>query len=305
MSDFKLVSPYRPAGDQPAAISELVAGIENGDRYQTLLGITGSGKTRTIASVIEKTGKPALVMSHNKTLAAQLYRELSDFFPDNCVEFFISYYDYYQPEAYIVSQDKYIEKDLSINDEIQRLRLRATSSLLSGRRDVIIVSSVSCIYGIGSPSEYEKLIIRLHTGQEMVRNKLLYDLVELHYSRNDQQFEQATFRVRGDVVDLFPAYSEHALRISFWGDEIETMSLFDPISGELLEETEQFNIYPASHYVTTRDRLDTAIEQIRDELDLRLHILRSEEKYHEAQRLEQRTLFDIEMMREIGFCPGI
>ncbi|TVQ70832.1 MAG: excinuclease ABC subunit UvrB [Balneolaceae bacterium] len=305
MSDFKLVSPYKPAGDQPKAITELLDGIRKGDRYQTLLGITGSGKTRTMASVVEKIGKPTLVMSHNKTLAAQLYREFSDFFPENCVEFFISYYDYYQPEAYLVSQDKYIEKDLSINDEIQRLRLRATSSLLSGRSDVIIVSSVSCIYGIGSPSEYEQLIIRLKTGEEIPRNKLLYDLVDLHYSRNDHQFERAKFRVRGDVVDIYPAYSEHALRISFWGDEIETLTLFDPETGELLEETDQFFIYPASHYVTTKGRLKTAIEQIRDELDLRLDVLRSEEKYLEAQRLEQRTMFDIEMMQEIGFCPGI
>ncbi len=305
MSDFKLVSPYKPAGDQPKAIDELVDGIWKGDRFQTLLGITGSGKTRTMASVIEKTGKPALVMSHNKTLAAQLYRELSDFFPENCVEFFISYYDYYQPEAYITAQDKYIEKDLSINDEIQRLRLRATSSLLSGRHDVIIVSSVSCIYGIGSPSEYEQLIIRLKTGEEMPRNKLLYDLVDLHYSRNDHQFERAKFRVRGDVVDLFPAYSEHALRISFWGDEIESLTLFDPDTGELLEEVTQFFVYPASHYVTTKERLKTAIDQIRDELHLRLDVLRAEEKYIEAQRLEQRTMFDIEMMQEIGFCPGI
>ncbi len=305
MSDFKLASPFKPAGDQPQAIAELVDGINENEKFQTLLGITGSGKTRTMASVIESTGKPTLVMSHNKTLAAQLYRELSDFFPDNCVEFFISYYDYYQPEAYIASQDKYIEKDLSINDEIQRLRLRATSSLLSGRRDVIIVSSVSCIYGIGSPSEYEKLIINLKTGNEIPRNKLLYDLVELHYSRNDHQFERARFRVRGDVVDLFPAYSEHALRISFWGDEIESLTLFDPETGELLEEVDQFFIYPASHYVTTKARLKQAIDQIRDELEIRLDILRAEEKYIEAQRLEQRTMFDIEMMQEIGFCPGI
>ncbi len=305
MSDFKLVSPFQPAGDQPRAIAELLEGIRRGDTFQTLLGITGSGKTRTMASVIEQIGRPTLVMSHNKTLAAQLYRELSDFFPHNCVEFFISYYDYYQPEAYIVSQDKYIEKDLSINDEIQRLRLRATSSLLSGRSDVIIVSSVSCIYGIGSPSEYEQLIIRLKTGEEIPRNKLLYDLVDLHYSRNDHQFERAKFRVRGDVVDLYPAYSEHALRISFWGDEIETLTLFDPDTGELLEEVDQFFIYPASHYVTTKGRLKTAIDQIRDELHLRLDVLRSEEKYLEAQRLEQRTMFDIEMMQEIGFCPGI
>ncbi len=305
MSEFKLVSPYKPSGDQPAAIEELVRGVNGDERFQTLLGITGSGKTRTVASVIEETGKPTLVMSHNKTLAAQLYRELSDFFPDNCVEFFISYYDYYQPEAYISSQDKYIEKDLSINDEIQRLRLRATSSLLSGRKDVIIVSSISCIYGIGSPSEYAKLIINLKVGEEVNRKKLLYDLVDLHYSRNDHEFERSKFRVRGDVVDLYPAYSEHALRIEFWGDEIDKLTLFDPDTGALLEETDQFFIYPASHYVTSKERLKTAIAQIQDELDLRLDILRSEEKFVEAQRLEQRTMFDVEMMQEIGFCPGI
>lgn len=305
MSQFKLHSPYPPAGDQPKAIEELVAGINNQDKYQTLLGITGSGKTRTVASVVEKVQKPTLVMSHNKTLAAQLYRELSDFFPDNCVEFFISYYDYYQPEAYISQQDKYIEKDLSINEEIQRLRLRATSSLLSGRRDVIIVSSVSCIYGIGSPSEYKKLIIQLETGMEIPRNKLLYDLIDLHYARNDFEFKRATFRVRGDQIDLIPAYSEHALRLTFWGEEIEEMQIFDPETGEILESVDQFTIYPASHYVTTKGTLERSIEQIRKELDVRLEVLRSEEKFLEAHRLEQRTIFDIEMMQEIGYCNGI
>jgi excinuclease ABC subunit B len=305
MSKFKLHSPWPPAGDQPNAIRELSEGIEAGDKFQTLLGITGSGKTRTIAGVMENVQKPALVMSHNKTLAAQLYRELSDFFPENRVEFFISYYDYYQPEAYISSQDKYIEKDLSINDEIQRLRLRATSSLLSGKRDVIIVSSVSCIYGIGSPSEYEKLIIRLETGVEIPRNKLLYDLVDLHYRRDDFEFRRGSFRVRGDVVDLFPAYSDEALRITFWGDEIESMELFDPDTGNVIEEVQQFMVYPASHYVTTKGRLDEAISQIRDEMHWRVDILQKEEKFLEAKRLEQRTLFDIEMMQEIGYCSGI
>jgi excinuclease ABC subunit B len=305
MSKFKLHSPWPPAGDQPNAIRELTEGIEAGDKFQTLLGITGSGKTRTIAGVMENVQKPALVMSHNKTLAAQLYRELSDFFPENRVEFFISYYDYYQPEAYISSQDKYIEKDLSINDEIQRLRLRATSSLLSGKRDVIIVSSVSCIYGIGSPSEYEKLIIRLETGVEIPRNKLLYDLVDLHYRRDDFEFRRGSFRVRGDVVDLFPAYSDEALRITFWGDEIESMELFDPDTGNVIEEVQQFMVYPASHYVTTKGRLDEAISQIRDEMHWRVDILQKEEKFLEAKRLEQRTLFDIEMMQEIGYCSGI
>lgn len=305
MSHFDLQSPWPPAGDQPQAIEELVAGLGNGDKYQTLLGITGSGKTRTVADVIDQVERPTLVMSHNKTLAAQLYRELSDFFPNNKVEFFISYYDYYQPEAYLSSQDKYIEKDLSINDEIQRLRLRATSSLLSGRRDVIIVSSVSCIYGIGSPSEYEKLIINLETGMEIPRNKLLYDLVDLHYTRNDREFTRGTFRVRGDVVDLYPAYAEDGLRISFWGDEIEKMEIVDTESGNVLETVEEFRIYPASHYVTTESRLNDAIDQIRDELNWRIGTLDDEGKYLEAKRLEQRTLFDIEMMQEIGYCSGI
>lgn len=305
MSDFKLISPHSPAGDQPAAIKELTEGLLRGDTHQTLLGITGSGKTRTIASVIEQVKRPTLVMSHNKTLAAQLYREFSDFFPENCVEFFISYYDYYQPEAYMVSQDKYIEKDLSINDEIQRLRLRATSSLLSGRRDVIIVASVSCIYGIGSPSEYAKLIIQLNVGDSIPRNKLLYDLVDLHYHRNDIEFKRAAFRVRGDVVDLYPAYSDAGLRISFWGDEIESMSIFDPDTGKVQDKVDQFIIYPASHYVTSKDRLEESIKQIRDELDWRMDVLRSEDKHIEAHRLDQRTVFDIEMMREVGYCSGI
>ncbi|HET6528931.1 MAG TPA: excinuclease ABC subunit UvrB [Balneolaceae bacterium] len=305
MSKFDLQSPWPPAGDQPKAIEELVAGIESGDKYQTLLGITGSGKTRTVADVIDQVERPTLVMSHNKTLAAQLYRELSDFFPDNRVEFFISYYDYYQPEAYLSAQDKYIEKDLSINEEIQRLRLRSTSSLLSGRRDVIIVSSVSCIYGIGSPSEYEKLIITLKTGTEIPRNKLLYDLVDLHYTRNDREFSRGTFRVRGDVVDLYPAYAEDGLRISFWGDEIEKMEIVDTNTGNVIDTVQEFRIYPASHYVTTQARLEEAIDQIRDELHWRVGTLDDEGRFLEAKRLEQRTLFDIEMMQEIGYCSGI
>lgn len=305
MSEFNLHSPWEPAGDQPQAIEELTEGVQHGDKFQTLLGITGSGKTRTVAGVIENVQKPTLVMSHNKTLAAQLYRELSDFFPENRVEFFISYYDYYQPEAYISTQDKYIEKDLSINEEIQRLRLRATSSLLSGRRDVIIVSSVSCIYGIGSPSEYEKLIINLETGIEIPRNTLLYDLVDLHYNRNDLDFTRGTFRVRGDVVDVYPAYSEEGLRVSFWGDEIENLEVFDVDSGEVLDQVDEFRIYPASHYVTSQGRLEEAIEQIREEMHWRVEILQDEQRFLEAKRLEQRTLFDIEMMQEIGYCSGI
>lgn len=305
MSEFKLISPFKPAGDQPTAIADLTEGVNAGDKFQTLLGITGSGKTRTIANVLENVQKPTLVMSHNKTLAAQLFRELSDFFPDNRVEFFISYYDYYQPEAYLSAQDKYIEKDLSINEEIQRLRLRATSSLLSGRRDVIIVSSVSCIYGIGSPSEYAKLIVSLNTGMEIPRNKLLYDMVDLHYTRNDHDFKRGVFRVRGDVIDVYPAYSDEGLRISMWGDEIEKMQLFNTDSGDIIEEVNEFKIYPASHYVTTKSRLESSIQQIRDELQWRTKVLIDEEKFLEAKRLEQRTLFDIEMIQEIGYCSGI
>ena len=305
MAQFKLHSPYEPAGDQPTAIAELTEGINAGDQFQTLLGITGSGKTRTVANVIENVEKPTLVMSPNKTLAAQLYRELSDFFPENRVEFFISYYDYYQPEAYISTQDKFIEKDLSINEEIQRLRLRATSSLLSGRRDVIIVSSVSCIYGIGSPSEYEKLILTLKKGQEIPRNTILYDLVDLHYNRNDLDFKRGTFRVRGDVIDVYPAYSDEGLRITQWGDEIESLQLFDVNDGTVHESVEEFRVYPASHYVTSKSRLEQSIEQIREELEWRRQVLVDEEKFLEAKRIEQRTLFDIEMIQEIGYCSGI
>lgn len=305
MSEFNLQSPFNPAGDQPNAIKELTEGLNSGDKFQTLLGITGSGKTRTVASVIENVQRPTLVMSHNKTLAAQLYRELSDFFPDNRVEFFISYYDYYQPEAYMSAQDKYIEKDLSINEEIQRLRLRATSSLLSGRRDVVIVSSISCIYGIGSPSEYAKLIVSLETGMNIPRNTLLYDLVDLHYNRNDNEFKRGTFRVRGDIIDVYPAYSDEGLRISQWGDEIESLQLFDVDTGDIKETVNEFKIYPASHYVTTKSRLEESIKQIREELQWRTKVLIDEEKFLEAKRIEQRTLFDIEMIQEIGYCSGI
>jgi len=305
MSEFKLQSPFNPAGDQPSAIKELTEGLNAGDKFQTLLGITGSGKTRTVASVVENVQRPTLVMSHNKTLAAQLFRELSDFFPDNRVEFFISYYDYYQPEAYMSAQDKYIEKDLSINEEIQRLRLRATSSLLSGRRDVIIVSSVSCIYGIGSPSEYAKLIVSLEVGTEIPRNTLLYDLVDLHYNRNDNEFKRGTFRVRGDVIDVYPAYSDEGLRVSMWGDEIESLQLFDVNTGNIIENVNEFKIYPASHYVTTKSRLEESIKQIREELQWRTKVLTDEGKFLEAKRIEQRTIFDIEMIQEIGYCSGI
>lgn len=305
MSIYDLHSPWPPAGDQPNAIEELTQGVMAGDKHQTLLGITGSGKTRTIAGVIENVERPVLVMSHNKTLAAQLYREFCDFFPENRVEFFISYYDYYQPEAYISKSDKYIEKDLSINEQIQKLRLRATSSLLSGRRDVIIVSSISCIYGIGSPSEYAKLILNLKVGDEIPRNKMLYDLVDLHYSRNDVEFTPGRFRVRGDVTDIYPAYSDDGLRVTFWGDEIESMERFDPETGGTIEKVDEFRIFPASHYVTTKGRMTETIDLIRQELWDRVEVFKSEQRHLEAKRLEQRTLFDLEMMQEVGYCNGI
>ncbi len=304
---FDLVSDFEPTGDQPKAISELVEGIERGDDYQTLLGATGTGKTFTVANVIEEVNQPTLIMSHNKTLAAQLYGELKQFFPNNAVEYFISYYDYYQPEAYIVPNDKYIEKDMSINDRIERLRLRATSQLVSGRDDVIVVASVSCIYGLGSPEEFRKQIVQLEPGQEIERNDLLRKLINIFYTRNDLEFQPGTFRVRGDVVDVFPAYLEdQAVRIEFWGDEIDRLSFFEPESGRDLESVDgTFTLYPAQIFVTPEDRLQTAIENIQEELRWRLAVLREEGKMVEAQRLEQRTMFDIEMMQEVGYCSGI
>ncbi len=306
-NQFQLVSDFEPMGDQPKAIRELVEGIERGDEYQTLLGATGTGKTFTIANVIEEINKPTLVMSHNKTLAAQLYGELKQFFPDNAVEYFISYYDYYQPESYIVPSDTYIEKDVNINDRIERLRLRATSELVSGRDDVIVVASVSCIYGLGSPEEFRREIIQLEPGQRIERNDLLRQFIDLFYTRNDIEFEPGTFRVRGDVVDIFPAYREdQALRIEFWGDEIDRLSLFEPESGREIEEVEgHFTLYPAQIFVTPEDRLEAAIDNIKEELRWRLAVLRNEGKMVEAQRLEQRTMFDIEMMQEVGYCSGI
>jgi len=303
---FDLVSDFEPMGDQPQAIEELVDGVERGDEYQTLLGATGTGKTYTVANVIEEVNKPTLVMSHNKTLAAQLYGELKQFFPQNAVEYFISYYDYYQPESYIVPSDTYIEKDVAINDRIERLRLRATSELVSGRDDVIVVASVSCIYGLGSPAEFRKEIVPLERGQEVERNDLLRRFIDLFYERNDIEFEPGVFRVRGDVVDIFPAYREEkALRIEFWGDEIDRMALFEPESGRELEEIDQFTLYPAQIFVTPEDRLEAAIENIKEELRWRLAVLREEGKMVEAQRLEQRTMFDLEMMQEVGYCSGI
>ncbi len=303
---FHLTSDFEPTGDQPKAIAELTEGIHRGDKYQTLLGATGTGKTFAISNVIQQLNRPTLVMSHNKTLAAQLYAEFKQFFPNNAVEFFISYYDYYQPEAYIVHSDTYIEKDMAVNDRIDRLRLRTTSSLISGRRDVIVVASVSCIYGLGSPEEYKKQIVQVKKGVEIERNELLRQLISIYYARNDVEFEPGTFRVRGDVVDVFPAYlEERAYRLEFWGDEIDKVSVIDPLTGTTIREEELLTIYPAKIFVTPKDQLERAIANIEEELRWRLAVLHAEGKLVEAQRLEQRTLFDIEMMREVGFCSGI
>lgn len=303
---FTIQADFEPTGDQPTAIHELVEGLGRGDRHQVLLGATGTGKTYTVSHVIAQCRRPTLVMSHNKTLAAQLYAELTQFFPDNAVEFFISYYDYYQPEAYIVHSDTYIEKDMSINDRIDRLRLRATSALTSGRRDVIVVASVSCIYGIGSPEEYRSQVVQLSTGQEYERNALLRDLVNIYYNRNDTEFVPGNFRVRGDVVEIFPAYMETlAYRVEFWGDEVERISVIDPLTGQAESEEAYLTVYPAKLFVTPRDQLETALKSIEEELRWRLAVLREEGRVLEAHRLEQRTLFDIEMMREVGYCAGV
>lgn len=301
---FSLVSPYSPTGDQPEAIAKLLEGLRQGQDHQTLLGVTGSGKTFTMANVIAQWGRPTLVMSHNKTLAAQLYGELKSYFPDNAVEFFISYYDYYQPEAYVPQSDTYIEKDTSINDDIDRLRLRATASLLE-RRDVIIVASVSSIYGLGSPEEYKNMMVFVQTGQTVPRDKLLQQLIDIHYTRNDFDSARGTFRVRGDTVEVIPAYEEIAIRIEFFGDEIERITVVDSLTGEVIRRTDRKAIYPAKHFVTSLPRLTQAISSIETELEIRLKELRDANKLLEAQRLESRTRFDIEMMREIGYCSGI
>jgi excinuclease ABC subunit B len=304
MAKFNLVSDYKPKGDQPEAILELTQGIKKGEKYHTLLGVTGSGKTFTMANVIANVGKPTIVISHNKTLAAQLYGELKGFFPHNAVEFFISYYDYYQPEAYVPASDTYIEKDTSVNDDIDRLRLRATSSLME-REDVVIVASVSCIYGIGSPKDWRELLLFLEVGQEKERDQILKDLIDIHYSRNDIEFARGTFRVRGDTIEIHPAYEETAIRLELLGDTIEKISVVDTLRGEILEEKKKVAIYPAKHFVTTYPQLEEAIKNIEKELEERLLWFRSQGKLLEAQRLESRTRFDIEMMREIGYCTGI
>src|SRR5688572_26580382 len=301
---FDLQAPFEPAGDQPKAIAELTRGLERGDRFQTLLGVTGSGKTMTVANVIRNFGRPTLVLSHNKTLAAQLYGEIKSFFPHNAVEYFISYYDYYQPEAYVPTTDTYIEKDASINEDIDRLRLRATSSLME-REDVVIVATVSAIYGLGDPVTYREQMVTLTKGQRIPRDEILRSLVKIQYSRNDVAFERATFRVRGDTVEILPADEEQGVRVEMWGDEIERISKIDPLTGEVIANLEKAAIYPAKHFVTTRPTIQRAVELIRAELVERLNELRTTGKLLEAQRLESRTNFDIEMMLEIGTCAGI
>jgi excinuclease ABC subunit B len=302
---FKLISDYKPTGDQPEAIQQLSEGVLNHDGYQTLLGVTGSGKTFTIANVIQQVQRPTLVLSHNKTLAAQLYGEFKQFFPDNAVEYFVSYYDYYQPEAYIPVTDTYIEKDLSINDEIEKLRLSTTSSLLSGRRDVIVVSSVSCLYGIGNPEDFYSNTIRIETGQTISRNKFLRQLVDSMYSRSEIDFKMGTFRVRGDSVDIYLAYNDLGYRIIFWGDEIEEIESFDPVNGHTIEKLDAAVIYPANIFVTTRYRMKSAIEQIEQDLIRQIDFFRDQGKDIEAKRIEERVHYDIEMVKEIGYCAGI
>jgi len=303
--DFKLVSEYVPTGDQPQAIKQLTEGIERGEPHQTLLGVTGSGKTFTMANVVARVQRPTLVLSHNKTLAAQLYGEFKNFFPENAVEYFISYYDYYQPEAYIPSSNLYIEKDLSINEEIEKLRLSATSSLLTGRRDVLVVASVSCIYGIGNPDEFGKNVIKLKVNETIARNKLLFALVDILYNRTEADFKRGTFRVKGDTVDIFLAYADYAIRIYFWGDEIESIQRIDPVSGKKISDEKIVTIFPANLFVTGKESLQQAIREIQDDMVVQVEMFESEKRHLEAKRLKERTEFDLEMMRELGYCSGI
>ncbi|WP_052255691.1 excinuclease ABC subunit UvrB [Salinicoccus sp. YB14-2] len=305
MAKFELVSDFEPAGDQPKAIEELTEQIESGQRHQTLLGATGTGKTYTMSQVIQKVGKPTLIIAHNKTLAGQLYGEFKEFFPNNRVEYFVSYYDYYQPEAYVPHTDTFIEKDASINDEIDKLRHSATSALFE-RDDVIIIASVSCIYGLGNPEEYRDMVVSVRVGMQMDRNEFLRQLVDIQYSRNDIDFQRGTFRVRGDIVEVFPASrDEQCIRVEFFGDEIDRVREINYLTGEVLHEREHFAIFPASHFVTREEKMRVAIERIEQELEERLEVLRNDNKLLEAQRLEQRTNYDLEMMREMGFCSGI
>jgi excinuclease ABC subunit B len=303
--DFQLTSEFEPTGDQPEAIRQLVKGLEAGEPHQTLLGVTGSGKTFTVANVIARTNKPTLILSHNKTLAAQLYGEFKNFFPNNAVEYFISYYDYYQPEAYIPSSNLYIEKDLSINEEIEKLRLSATSSLLTGRRDVIVVASVSCIYGIGNPDEFGKNVIKLTVGEVIARNRFLFALVDILYHRTEVEFKRGTFRVKGDTVDVFLAYADYAIRVYFWGDEIESIQRIDPQTGKKISDEKVVTIFPANLFVTGKDSLHVAMREIQDDLVQQTTMFESELRHLEAKRLKERTEFDLEMMRELGYCSGI
>ncbi|HPA86282.1 MAG TPA: excinuclease ABC subunit UvrB [Bacteroidales bacterium] len=303
--EFKLISDFLPTGDQPEAIEQLVDGLNRGVPYQTLLGVTGSGKTFTIANVVERVQRPVLVLSHNKTLAAQLYGEFRQFFPDNRVEYFVSYYDYYQPEAYIPVTDTYIEKDLSINEEIEKLRLSATSALLSGRKDVIVVSSISCIYGIGNPDDFHSSSVHIREGQIYGRNLFLRKLVDSLYSRNELEFKYGTFRVRGDTVDIMPSYSDTAIRVVFFGDQIEEILMFEPVNGLVMESLKEYIIYPANIFVTTRERINAAISHIQDDLVRQVTHFREIGKREEARRLEQRVMYDLEMIRELGYCSGI
>ncbi|MFN8297095.1 MAG: excinuclease ABC subunit UvrB [Chitinophagales bacterium] len=302
---FKIHSGYQPAGDQPTAIQQLSEGVLGNEKYQTLLGVTGSGKTFTIANVIEKVQRPTLILSHNKTLVAQLYTEFKEFFPENKVEFFTSYYDYYQPEAYVAVTDTYIEKDLSINAEIEKLRLSTTTSLMSGRRDVIVVASVSCIYGLGNPAEYKNQIIRITKGQTLSRNTFLFDLVSILYARTTADFQRGNFRVVGDNVEVFLAYADYAYRITFWGDEVEELESFDPVSGKRIEKMQDIAIFPANIYIAPRDQLQTIIHEIQDELKAHVEYFNKTGKQLEAKRLEERVNFDLEMIRELGYCSGI
>ena len=303
--NFKLQSEYQPTGDQPQAIQKLVHGLENGEKYQTLLGVTGSGKTFTIANVVNEIQRPTLVLAHNKTLAAQLFMEFKEFFPENAVEYFVSYYDYYQPEAYIASTGTYIEKDLSINEEVEKLRLSATASLLSGRRDVLIVASVSCIYGIGNPTEFNKSLIELELNSKISRTQLLHKLVNALYSRTLNEFSRGTFRVKGDVVDVFPAYTDSAVRIQFFGDEIEKIQSFDPVSGNIISNFDKINIYPANLFATSKETLNSAIRNIQDDLVKQVEFFKEIDKPLEAKRLQERTELDLEMIKELGYCSGI
>ncbi len=302
---FKIASEFQPTGDQPQAIEALVAGLDSGEKYQTLLGVTGSGKTFTVANVVERVQKPTLVLAHNKTLAAQLYTEFKNLFPESAVEYFVSYYDYYQPEAFIPSSGTYIEKDLSINEEIEKMRLSTTSSLLSGRRDVLVVSSVSCIYGIGNPVEFQKNVISLEKGQILARTKLLHMLVQSLYSRTEAEFKHGNFRIKGDTIDVFPGYSDDPFRIHFFGDEIEEIEVFDPLNNAIIAKYDRLNIYPANMFVTSPDVLQGAIREIQDDLVAQVAYFKEIGKHIEAKRLDERTNFDLEMIRELGYCSGI